>query len=88
MGIYYALSCRQCAQYLSFGKRLTKGSGLELQGLYSEEQGRWIDGEQAFKAVGALLIGHEGHPLTFVADNVVKIDAFEEANVDGLLQKV
>ena len=58
MGTYYHLSCRQCRQYLHFGKKLHKDNKDKLQGMYSEQTNTWINDERIWDAfIGKYLSG-------------------------------
>lgn len=68
MGVYYGVCCKDCEVCLSFGKKIAKGDKLFLQGILSEREGGWIDGERAWLALQAFLQKHEGHALVFESD--------------------
>lgn len=88
MGAYYHLACRQCGQYLHFGKKLLKDNRDILQGLYSERSQNWISDERAWNATQSFLLEHVGHPLFFDHDeHDHSIDEYEEAELDRFLKQ-
>ena len=84
MGTYYHLSCRQCGQYVHFGKKLYKD---RLQGMYSEQKNTWINDERVWHALQSFLLEHKGHALIFDNDdNDISIEDSVEVELDYLLK--
>jgi len=51
MGTYYYLSCRQCRQYVHFGKKIHQDNKEVLQGMCSENTDAWISDERVWHAL-------------------------------------
>ena len=87
MGTYYHLSCRQCRQYLHFGKKLHKDNKDKLQGMYSEKANTWINDERIWDTLQAFLLEYRGHVLIFDNDdNDMAIEDSVEVELDHLLK--
>jgi hypothetical protein len=87
MGTYYHLSCKECRQYVHFGKKLHEDSKGALQGMYSEKNHSWVNDERIWDALQSFLLEHQGHTLVFDNDaNDMSIDDYVEVELDHLLK--
>ncbi len=68
VGDYYNICCRDCEVSLNFGKKIAKGERLVLQGMFSEQEMKWVDEGRVWLALQAFLQKHEGHALIFDSD--------------------
>ena len=85
MGTYYYLSCRQCRQYVHFGKKIHQDNKEVLQGMCSENTDAWISDERVWHALQAFLFEHRSHPLVFDNDEHDNtIDNYIEIELDAL----
>ena len=87
MGTYYHLSCRQCRQYVHFGKKIHQDDKEVLQGMYSEKTRAWIRDERAWQALQSFLFEHRSHPLVFDHDeHDTTLDNYVEVELDTLVK--
>jgi hypothetical protein len=87
MGTYYHLACKQCRQFLHFGKKLYKDDKFMLQGMYSEKNNNWINDERIWGVLQSFLLEHQGHTLVFDNDDTdISVEDYVEVELDHFLK--
>ncbi|MET0028058.1 MAG: hypothetical protein ABW101_10515 [Candidatus Thiodiazotropha sp.] len=85
MSDYFNLCCKDCKISLNLGKKISKGDVFIMQGMFSEEDRKWIEGDRAWLAIQAFLQKHQGHALVFDSDsNFPEMQFYDQLEFDEL----